>query len=91
MIDREHRCAVCASEEQLGGIVVGGEELLLCARHLELALPAPRGGYPSLAALLARAGDERRKGPRRRGERRMFPRAEGRRRGAGRRGDDAEV
>lgn len=99
------KCAVCPETAPLHGILVAGAALLLCEAHQrKLGGRAPET-FDELAALMAAPNaaapneDEitgaqppaqrRRASDRRRGERRAFPRPEGRRLNDGRRADDA--
>lgn len=89
-IPNEHRCLVCARREPLRGVVVDGRQILLCAEH-HAALGEASEALSDLAGLMARPGLDRRSGrDRRRRERRMFPRPEGRRLGMGRRASDPD-
>lgn len=80
------QCAVCPETAALRGIIVAGAELFLCSIHEQKLGARTPESFEQLAQLLA----TRRASPdRRRGERRAFPRPEGRRLNDGRRAEDA--
>ncbi|MSP25178.1 MAG: hypothetical protein EXR75_08440 [Myxococcales bacterium] len=85
-------CAVCASEESVVGVVVGGRQLFLCKSHAEKLGNTTPARFEKLAQLDATAGLTRRtQGDRRASERRMFPpRPELRRHDDGRRDGDPQ-
>jgi ribosome-binding protein aMBF1 (putative translation factor) len=91
---RDHHCLICGSDGDLHGVVIEGRQILLCEAHRDSAdSAASSSATSSPAEALARLGtqpgvDRRRRGDRRQRERRMFPRPEGRRLGAGRRVED---
>ncbi len=83
------RCAVCPEPEAHARIFVGGEPMFVCTAHAELLGAQVFTEREAFAARLEALGLEpRKRRERRRGERRMFPRPEGRRLGDGRRADD---
>jgi len=86
------RCAVCAAEEGLVGVVVAGRALLLCPTHHQAVVAGGEERFNDLEAFFAHPDFERRhRGDRRRRARRQFPpRPEGRRHNRGRRVDDLQ-
>jgi hypothetical protein len=89
-----HQCCVCPSADDLTGVVVAGQNLLLCGNHRRKLGDRQPESFDDLAAFFGTLGADRRRtvGDRRREERRMFPpRPELRRYGMGRRKGDPDV
>lgn len=86
-------CAVCPEAVDLTGVLVGGREMFLCARHVAALPSRSANSFDELAALLSLPGIDRRSVvDRRREDRRMFPpRPELRRHDLGRRTTDPEA
>jgi hypothetical protein len=87
--DSPLRCAVCASETDLEGVVAAGRPLHLCRTHADAFAQAAPSSADELAGFFeALDSDTQRGADRRHRERRFFPRPEGRRHNHGRRADD---
>jgi len=82
---REQTCLLCGRRDGLRRIATAEGDAFLCSEHAQQL----SDHAADLASVLERLGIERRKGgDRRQGERRMFPRPEGRRLSRGRRATD---
>ena len=87
------KCAICCDTSDLTGVIVGEQQLFLCAAHAARLGSTPVASYEDMAALFAASGLDRRAGSeRRRRARRVFPpRPEGRRHNRGRRTGDPKT